>query len=61
VLIGNVVQINFGVIWHFVLSFFSYPLDDREMGMLEMHRLYCPFMLTINFFIYSYRKNVNLF
>jgi len=28
VLIGNV-QINFGVIWHFMLSF-SYRIDDRK-------------------------------
>jgi len=29
VLIGNV-QINFGVIWHFVLASFSYLADNQE-------------------------------
>jgi len=48
VLIGNV-QINIGVIWHFVLSFFlsiRYNTDYRQ------------FMSTINF-LFILRKSVN--
>jgi len=56
-LIGNIVQINFGVIWNFVL-YFSYLWDNRECWNWTDYIVRSCWRLT---FLSILRKSVHLF